>query len=93
MSHSRGKTSRASVTPVSKTLNDVRMDLNWSPGHTHDFLPWLLDHFSCYLAKAMEKTAFSMYHFQILYILCTCTHTHAHTYKLGKGQSNRRIKI
>ena len=67
--------------PISKTLNDVENGLQlvtWS----HPWLPpWLLDHFSCYLAKAMEKKiAFSMYHFQILYILHTCTQTHVHTY-------------
>ena len=32
------------------------------------------------MEKKKKKTASSMYHFQILYILCTHAHTHAHMY-------------
>ena len=81
--------------PVSKTLNDVENGLQlvtWS----HPWLPpWLLDHFSCYLAKTMEKKKKNfLQHVSLSDPLCsvqTCTYTCTHV--CWKRQWNRRIKI
>jgi len=80
--------------PVSKTLNDVEDGLQlvtWS----HPWLPpWLLDHFSCYLAKAMEKKKLPSACITFRsFIFCTHEHIHMCTHMLKRTMKQKNKDI